>query len=97
MQGEHVVMLAGEDLVASLGDQVVTPIVEPIAGMVCGGSGFFQDGVGGDHFARDQIPPDAEMLERALGLSTPQFVRWHFNHTEAVALLSHIGHVISPK
>jgi hypothetical protein len=29
-------------------------------------------------------------------LSTPKLVRGHFNHTEAVTLFSHVGHVISP-
>ena len=51
MQREHVVMLAGEDFVASLNDQFITLIVEPLAGVVRGGSGFLQGGVGGDHFA----------------------------------------------
>jgi hypothetical protein len=36
------------------------------------------------------------MLERALGLSTPEFVRGHFNHTEAIALFPHLDHLISP-
>ena len=89
-------MLAGEDFVAGLNDQLVTLIVEPLAGMVRDGGGFLQDGVGGDHLARNQILADAEMLERALGLSAPQLVRRHFNHTEAVGFFSHVGHVISP-
>jgi hypothetical protein len=77
-------------------DQLVTLIVEPLTRMVRGGSGFLQGGVGGDHFAGNQIAADAEMLERALGLGAPQSVRRHFNHTEAVALFPHVGHVISP-
>src|SRR6516165_6258378 len=64
--------------------------------MVGGGGCFFQDGVGRDHFARDQIPADAKMLERALGLSAPQLVRGHLNHTKAVTFFSRVGHVISP-
>jgi hypothetical protein len=58
-------MLAGEDFVASLDNQLVLLIVEPLAGMVCCGSGFLQDGIGGDHLTRNQIFADAEMLERA--------------------------------
>src|SRR5437879_8298256 len=68
VQGKHVVMLAGEELVASLNNQLVTLIVEPFAGMVGGGSRFLQGGVGGDHFAGNQIAANAEMLERAPGL-----------------------------
>jgi hypothetical protein len=34
MQWEHVVVLAGEDFVARLNDQLVTLIVEPLAGVV---------------------------------------------------------------
>ena len=71
MQRKHVVMLAGEDFVARLNNQVVLLIVEPLAGMVRCGSGFLQDGIGGDHLARNEILADTEMLERALGLSTP--------------------------
>ncbi len=96
MQGKHIVVLAGENLVANLNDQLVTLIVEPLSGMVRGGGGLLQGGVGGDHFSGYQVLPDAEMLERALGLSAPQLVRGHFNHTEAIALFSHVDHMISP-
>src|SRR5262245_10865148 len=92
MQREHVVMLAGEDFVAGLNDQLVGLIVEPLAGMVRCGSGFLQDGIGGDHLTRNQIFAGAEMLERALGLSTPELVRRHVNHTEAICFFSHVGH-----
>jgi hypothetical protein len=64
--------------------------------MVRSGGGFLQGGVGGDHFSGNQVLPDAEMLERALGLSAPQLVCRHFNHTEAIALFSHVDHMISP-
>src|SRR5580704_9345758 len=67
MQRKHIVMLACEDLVASLHDQLVTLIVEPLAGMVRDSGGFLQDGIGSDHLTRYQILADAEMLERALG------------------------------
>src|SRR5262245_38145100 len=52
--------------------------------------------IGSDHLPRDQILTDAEMLEPALGLSAPQLVCRDFDDTEAVALLSHVCHVISP-
>src|SRR6478672_2183659 len=32
------------------------------------------------------------MLERALGLSTPQLVRGHLDHSEAIGLFSHLDH-----
>ena len=64
-------MLTGEDFVANLNDQPVAQVVKPLAGMVCDGGGFLQDCVGGDHLAGYQIAPDAEMLERALGLRAP--------------------------
>ena len=51
MQGKHVVMLAGEDFVAGLNDQLVALIVEPLAVVVRDGGGFLQDRVGRDHFA----------------------------------------------
>jgi len=95
VQGKHVVVLAGEDFVTSLNNQLVTLIIEPLAGMVRGGSRFLQGAVGCDHFPGNQIAADAEMLERALGLSTPQFVRRHFNHTEAVTLFPYVCHVTS--
>ena len=42
MQRKHVVMLAGEDLVADLNDQFVALVVEPLAGVVGDGGGFLQ-------------------------------------------------------
>src|SRR5271156_4290058 len=71
MQRKHVVVLAGEDFVAGLNDQFKSPIVKPLAGVVRGGGGLLQNGVGGDHLAGDQIRADTEVLERALGLCTP--------------------------
>ena len=97
MQRKHVMMLAGEDFVAGLHDQLVTLIVEPLAGVIRGGGGFLQGGIGGDHFARNQILADAEMLERALGLSAPQLVRRDFNRRRGCPVLSHVDHGISPE
>ncbi len=96
MQGEHVVVLAGEDFVAGLDDQLVLLVAEPLAGMVCRSSGLLQDGIGGDHLARNQVLADAEVLERPLGLRAPQLVRRHFHYTEAVGFFSHGGHVALP-
>jgi hypothetical protein len=89
-------MLTSEDFIAGLGDQLATLIVQTPAGMVRDGSGFLQGSVSRDDFTGDQILADAKMLERALRLSTPQFVRRHLNHTKAVALCSHVRHVRPP-
>src|ERR1700732_5120204 len=96
MQGKHVVMLAGQNLVAGLNDQLTTLIVKALALAVCDGGGFLQGGVGRDHFAGNQVLPDAEMLKRTLGLSTPQLVGGYFNDAKAVSLFSHASHVHSP-
>ena len=55
-------MLAGQNLVTCLGDQLVLLIVKPLAGMVRLSSGFFQCRVGRDHLSRDEILADAEVL-----------------------------------
>src|SRR5262245_24396701 len=96
VQREHVMMLAGEDFVAHLNDQLVTLIVKPLAGMIGDGSGFLQGGVGGDHLAGNEIPANAEMLQRPLRLGAPQLVAWNLNHAEAVSLSSQAFHVVSP-
>ena len=75
VQREHVMMLSGEDFIANLHDQLVTLIVEPLAGVICRSGGLLQGGICGDHFAWNEISADAEVLERALGLSAPQLVR----------------------
>src|SRR6516164_9074175 len=90
-------MLAGQDFVAGLCDQPAALIVKPLAVVVCDGGGFLQDSVGRNHFTGNQVLPDAEMLERTLGLSTPEFIGRHFDDAEAVGLLSHIRHLISPE
>jgi hypothetical protein len=42
MQGKHLVMLAREDFIAHLNDQLVTPLIEPFAGIVGIGGRFLQ-------------------------------------------------------
>src|SRR5215471_9835687 len=92
MQGEHVMMLASEDFVTGLSDEFVLLIAQALTGMVGCRGGFLQNGVSGDHFTRNQVLADAEMLERALCLRTPELIRWHFNHAQAICFLSHIAH-----
>jgi hypothetical protein len=96
VQGEHVVVLARQDLVADLDDQPMHLVVEPLAGMVGVGRRLLEDGVAGDHLARDKILADAEMLERTLGLRTPQLVGRHAHFTEAVGLLAYVCHGGAP-
>src|SRR5215468_3330627 len=96
MQRKHVMMLACQDFVAGLNDQFATLIIEPLAGIVGESRGLLQRRVGRDHFARNKILADAEMLEGTLRLSTPQLVSGHFHDAEAVSLFSHVGHPIPP-
>jgi hypothetical protein len=46
-------------------------VVEPAGGVIGIRRRLFQDRIGRDHFARDKIGADAEMLERALSLRAP--------------------------
>ncbi len=63
MQRKHILMLSRENLVTDPNDQCVTLVVKPPGRMVRVGSGLFQGGVCGDHFARDQVRADAEMFQ----------------------------------
>ena len=46
VQRKHVVVLAGQDLVADLDDQAMYLVVEPLAGVIGVGRRLLQDGVG---------------------------------------------------
>src|SRR5215467_15468465 len=92
VQREHVLMLASEDLIAGMSDESVLLIAQPLAIMIGNGGGFLQNGVSADHFAGNQILANAEMFERALSLSTPEFVRRYLDHAETVGFFSHIDH-----
>src|SRR5262252_1926206 len=59
MQGKHVVVLACQDFVADLDDQLVALIVEPLAVMIGDGGGFLQSRIGRDHLAGYQVLADA--------------------------------------
>src|SRR5262245_521897 len=85
-------MLAGQDLVTGLHDQLVPLIVEPLTAMVSGRRSLLQDCVGGDHLARDQVLANAEVLERALSLSTPQLVDGYLDHAEAICFFPRGSH-----
>src|SRR5712671_1274903 len=90
MQREHVVMLAGEDFVAGLNDQLIPLVVEPLAVMVCCSSSLLQNRIGCDHLSRNQILPNAEMLKRTLRLRAPQFVGVNINLTQTIGLLANV-------
>src|SRR5258708_13997293 len=63
MQGKHVVMLAGQDLVTGLNNQVMTLIVEPLTVTIGDGGGFLQGGVTRDHLARNEVLADADIFD----------------------------------
>ena len=86
VEREHVAVFASEDFVTGLDDEFVFLIVETLAVVVGAGSGFFQCGIGCNHFARDQILADAEMFERSLGLRAPEFIGRDFYYAQAVSL-----------
>src|ERR1700751_4139207 len=96
MQRKHVVVLACQDFVAGLDDQLVSGVVQPPARIVGGRGTFLQDRISRDHFARNQILADAEMLEGSLRLRSPQLVCRYLDHAEAVSFLPIVGHGLSP-
>jgi hypothetical protein len=55
------------------------------------GGSLLELGVGADHFDRDQILADAEMLQRPLRLGSPKPISWDVDLAEAVGFLSHGG------
>jgi hypothetical protein len=70
MQQEHVAVTARKNSSQNARDQGVNLIRQPAIPVVRGGGGLY-DRVGSDHFARNQVAADAEMLQRALGLRSP--------------------------
>src|ERR1700722_3373409 len=97
VQREHVMVPAGENLVARLGNETVDLIVEPLARVIRVGCAFLQDGVCRDHLARNQIGAYAEMLQRPLRLRSPELVGRYFDLAETVGFGAYIAHCISPE
>ena len=85
-------MLAGKDFVAGLDDELVMLVLEPLAGAIGDGGSLLEDRIGGDHLARHQVGPDAEMLDRALRLGAPELVGGNLDVSEAVGFLADIRH-----
>ena len=81
-------MLARENLVTRLNNESVLLVVEPAASMIGIGGGFLQSRICGNHLARHQILPYAEMFERPLRLCPPELGARHVHFTEAVGLFS---------
>src|SRR6516225_2122373 len=94
VEGEHVVMLAGEDFVADLHNQIVALLIEALAGKVCIGGAFLQNRIGRDHFAGNQILPNAEVFERTLGLCTPELVGGNIYLAETIGFFANVWHPI---
>ncbi len=57
---------------------------------------FLQSGVRVNHLAWDQVLAHAEVLQRALGLGTPQFIGSDIYFTHAVGFLANIWHIFVP-
>src|SRR5262249_7065049 len=91
MKREHVVMAASENLVACASDQVMGLAVETAARPVRVRGGLLQRRVCGDHLARDEVVSDAEVLQRALRLGSPEFVGRDVALAKAVDLLARGG------
>jgi len=94
VQREHVMMLAGEDLVADLNDQLMMLVVEPSACMICIRGGFLKDGVSRNHFAWDQVLANTEVLQGALGLRAPEFVSRNIYFAEAICFFANVRHFV---
>ena len=64
-------MLAGENLIARLENELVLVVVQPGAVVVGVRRALFQSRVRRDHLAGDEIVADAEVLQRTLRLRAP--------------------------
>src|SRR6266404_4632259 len=84
MQWEHVLVLARENLIASLHNESVTLVIEALPGMVGIGRAFLQRGVRRDHLPWDQVLSDAKVLQRTLRLGAPKTIRRDFDFAERV-------------
>src|SRR5262249_54803178 len=92
VEGKHVPVLAGEDLVADLDDQPVSLGAETAAGEIGVGCGLLEDRERVDELPGDEVLSDAEVLERALGLGAPQLVCGNADLSQAVAFRTCRGH-----
>ena len=84
-------VLAGENLIAGLHNELETPAVELISGMVGCGCRLLQGGIRRNHLARHQILADAEVFQGTLRLSAPEFVDRNIHFSEAIRLLPNVA------
>src|SRR5262249_51574154 len=70
MQGKHIVVFACEDFVAGLHNQPISLSVEPLTVVIRNRCSLLESGVRCDHFMRNDILANTEMLQRALRLCT---------------------------
>src|SRR6516225_7229028 len=63
MQGKHVAVLAGEDFVAGLHNQSINLPIEPLTSVVGNRCGLLESSVCSEHFMRNEISANAEMLQ----------------------------------
>src|SRR5262249_59756291 len=83
VERKHVVMLAGEDLVANLNDQLVGLRTESPSREVRVGRRFFENRVGVDHLSWNEVRSDTEVLQRSLRLRAPKLVGGNTDFSEA--------------
>jgi hypothetical protein len=81
-------MAARENLVTCANDQLMGLGVETAARSVRVRGSLLQRRVCGDHLARDEVVSDAEVLQRALRLGSPEFVGRDVDLAQAVDLLA---------
>src|SRR5262245_4258478 len=80
-------VLACQNFVTCLHNKLEMPIVESITGMVGYGCRLLQRRVGSNHLARYEICANAEVLQRTLRLSAPEFFGGNIDFAEAVGFL----------
>src|SRR5215470_7815489 len=97
VERKHVVMLAGDDLVADPGDQLMGLGTEAAARAICVGCRFLEYRVGDNHLPRNEVGADAEVLERSLGLRAPKLVSGNSYFSKTIGLSANFGHDFSSR
>ena len=85
-------MLARQDLVAALHDQLMDVSGKPSVGVIDAGGGLLELEGCSDHFGWNQLLADAEVFQRPLGLGSPQPVCRNGDRAEAVGFVAHVRH-----
>src|SRR5262249_55686515 len=82
VQRKHILVFAGQNLIARLHNESEPPVIETVPGMICSCRAFLQYGVSRGHFSWDQMDSDAKMLQRTLRLRAPQAIHRDFHFAE---------------